>query len=262
MCNNERRQIVMFSAVLLMPKSSVLSAHDPSPTVVVGDASKMGCQLVADMIRRRNHFQVAGSATTCDDLISAVIRLQPDITVIGSQLEDGPSAGLLALRELRALPEPPRVIMLLDPEQSELGVEAFRNGARGVFCRTGASTELHKCMQCVYKGQIWANNAQLENIVETLRLAPVPMLYKPPITAPLSQREEQVARLVASGLSNHEIAHKLSLSHHTVKNYLFRVFEKLSISTRIELVLYILSQGKGLESEENAIADTTFKMRA
>jgi DNA-binding NarL/FixJ family response regulator len=64
------------------------------------------------------------------------------------------------------------------------------------------------------------------------------------VTTILSKREEQVARLVASGLSNREISKKLGLSQHTVKNYLFRVFEKLGFSTRIELVLYILSQAK------------------
>ena len=60
----------------------------------------------------------------------------------------------------------------------------------------------------------------------------------------LSKREEEVARLVTSGLSNREISRKLGLSQHTVKNYLFRVFEKLGFSTRIELVLYMLSQGR------------------
>jgi DNA-binding NarL/FixJ family response regulator len=58
--------------------------------------------------------------------------------------------------------------------------------------------------------------------------------------AALSKREEEIARLVASGFSNCEVAQRLSLSRHTVKNYLFRVYEKLGISTRMEVVLYIL----------------------
>jgi DNA-binding NarL/FixJ family response regulator len=81
------------------------------------------------------------------------------------------------------------------------------------------------------------------------------------ITA-LSKREEEIARLVASGLSNGEVAQRLSLSQHTVKNYLFRVYEKLGISTPIELVLYILSHYKGPKSWENEIAEKTFKMGA
>ena len=158
------------------------------------------------------------------------------------------------LRELRTLQTRPRVIMLLDDDQSELVVESFRNGARGIFCRTEVTTQLRKCIQCVYKGQIWANNTQLEHIVEALMQAPAPMLAEKRDKT-LSKREEEIARLVASGLSNGEVAQRLSLSRHTVKNYLFRVYEKLGISTRIELVLYILSQYNGPESEQNEIAE-------
>jgi DNA-binding NarL/FixJ family response regulator len=58
----------------------------------------------------------------------------------------------------------------------------------------------------------------------------------------LSKREEEVVALVADGLTNRQISEQLKLSEHTVKNYLFKVFEKLGISTRVELVLYALSQ--------------------
>jgi len=58
----------------------------------------------------------------------------------------------------------------------------------------------------------------------------------------LSKREEEVVALVADGLTNRQISEQLKLSEHTVKNYLFKVFEKLGISTRVELVLYALSK--------------------
>jgi DNA-binding NarL/FixJ family response regulator len=58
----------------------------------------------------------------------------------------------------------------------------------------------------------------------------------------LGRREEEVARLVAEGMANREIAEKLHLSEHTVSNYLFRIYEKLGISSRVELVLYVLRQ--------------------
>jgi DNA-binding NarL/FixJ family response regulator len=61
------------------------------------------------------------------------------------------------------------------------------------------------------------------------------------------QREEQV--VVADGLSNREVAHELRLSEHTVKKYLFRIFDKLGISSRVELVLYPLSHGDSRQAE-------------
>ena len=66
-----------------------------------------------------------------------------------------------------------------------------------------------------------------------------------------SKREEEIAGLVATGMSNRDVADKLGLSPHTVKNFLFRIFEKLGISTRIELVLYVLSQDKPLEANSD-----------
>jgi DNA-binding NarL/FixJ family response regulator len=59
----------------------------------------------------------------------------------------------------------------------------------------------------------------------------------------LSKREEEIARLVAEGMSNRQISQQLTLSEHTIKNYLFRIFEKLGVSTRVELALYALNRG-------------------
>ena len=82
------------------------------------------------------------------------------------------------------------------------------------------------------------------------------------VTTALSKREMEIVRLAASGLSNSEAGQRLSLSESTVKNYLVRVYEKLGISTRIELILYILSYHQSPESEENEIAEQIFNMSA
>jgi len=65
----------------------------------------------------------------------------------------------------------------------------------------------------------------------------------------LTGREEQVVALVSDGLSNREVARELNLSEHTIKKYLFRIFEELGISTRVELVLYVLNNGNAREAE-------------
>ncbi len=65
----------------------------------------------------------------------------------------------------------------------------------------------------------------------------------------LTPREEQVVALVAAGLSNREVAHELCLSEHTIKKYLFRIFDKLGISSRVELALYALSHGGCRQAE-------------
>ncbi len=65
----------------------------------------------------------------------------------------------------------------------------------------------------------------------------------------LTPREEQVVALVADGLTNREVAAELGLSEHTIKEYLLRIFDKLGISTRVELVLYAVCHGENRAAE-------------
>lgn len=211
-------------------------------TVLVADATPMDCQLISEAIQRHNSFRVISHAISSSDTIAAIRKAQPDVALISVRLQDGAFAGLVALRELRSLHARSRVVMVFDNDERELIVEAFLNKARGVFCRIGSSGELRKCIQSVHNGEIWVNNAQLEHIVDALTRAPALTPANSKSQTALSKREEEVAGLVASGMSNRDVAEKLGLSPHTVKNCLFRTFDKLGISTRIELVLYILSQ--------------------
>jgi DNA-binding NarL/FixJ family response regulator len=71
----------------------------------------------------------------------------------------------------------------------------------------------------------------------------------------LTPREEQVVDLVAEGPSNHDATRELKLSEHTVKKYLFRIFEKLGISSRVQLVLYAVNHGVPLGAEWLAAAN-------
>ena len=222
-------------------------------TVLVADSTVMDCQLLSEAIQRHNYLRVTGQTTTSAETISAVYETQPDVALISARLQDGAFAGLLALRGLRRLQTRSRIVFLLDQDESELVVNAFLNNAKGIFGRTGSSGELCKCIQSVAEGEIWVNNSQLEYIVAALMQAPARGLTSGRVTAVLSKREEEIAELVASGLSNFDVSNKLGLSHHTVKNNLSRIFEKLGISTRIELVLYILSQSN-VSKPNNSLA--------
>lgn len=212
--------------------------------VLLAAVSTMDCQLLATAMQRNGSMRVVGCVTSTAEARSAIHKNLPDIALVSTRLQDGALAGLLLLRWLRARGLPCHVIMLLDENSPELILEAFRNGARGVFCRTESVRDLRKCMERVCDGQIWASNPQLEGIFQALMRAPSRNINLLEATATLSQREEEVARLVASGLSNREISTKLRLSEHTVKNYLFRIFEKFGFSTRVELALYMLNETK------------------
>jgi DNA-binding NarL/FixJ family response regulator len=132
--------------------------------------------------------------------------------------------------------------MLLDSRDRELVIDAFRFGARGVVFRDEPLETLCKCIHAVHKGQVWANSEQLGFLLGALSTSLPTHLQDARGSNILSKREEDVVKLVAEGMTNREVSRQLTLSEHTVRNYLFRIFEKLGISSRVELVLYCLQQ--------------------
>jgi DNA-binding NarL/FixJ family response regulator len=218
--------------------------------VLIADTGLLDCQLLADAIQRKGHFRIVGCATSCSELLSSVQTNLPDVAVISARLQGDALSGPNLLRELHELHPGMRIVVLLDADEHKLVVNAFRIGARGVFCRTGSSKDLCKCIQSVHDGQIWANAVQMEYLVDALMQTPAQSVMQTKGTVVLRKREVQVCQLAANGLSNREISKKLGLSEHTVKNYLFQIFGKLDISTRIELVLYTLMHMKRPVSAE------------
>ena len=117
-------------------------------------------------------------------------------------------------------------------------VSAFRSGARGIVSITDANLRLFgKCLLRVAAGQIWANTEQLNYVMDLISEVPSLRVLNSRGNRLLTPREEQVVALVAEGLGNRQIAGQLNLSPHTIKKYLFRIFERLVVSTRVELIL-------------------------
>jgi DNA-binding NarL/FixJ family response regulator len=124
-------------------------------------------------------------------------------------------------------------------------------GARGIFCGADSFAALPKCIRQVHNGQIWVNSVELEFLLDlVISLRPLKMQPTGGM-ARLTHRERDVVRLVADGMRNQEIALQLNLSEHTVRSYLIRIFDKLGISSRVELVLYAFSGTEGNDSENS-----------
>ncbi|MHB8754319.1 MAG: LuxR C-terminal-related transcriptional regulator [Candidatus Acidiferrales bacterium] len=217
--------------------------HNSKVSILIADDSRMGCQLLEHALARsRFRFEVVGSAISRTEILASLRAKPVDVALINQNLHDGQSVGFELLNELRESFPQTRAVLLLKIASYELVVDAFRGGAKGVFCRTESFEALCKCIHSVHKGQVWANSHQLhyllEALVQTKPLRVVDFSGRPLLT----KREQEVAFLLADGLPNKQIAHKLKLSEHTVSNYLFRIYNKLGVSSRVELVLYLLKQ--------------------
>jgi len=220
-------------------------ADGPSLRVLVGDASRMASQLIASQLRssRNPRFEaILPVCFTSKTIVDEIIRTVPEVALVSGAMHDGSFAGYSVLRTIQSLNLPTRSILLLEDCERDLVIDAFRSGARGVFSRAESSEQLSKCICTVHKGQIWASSREMEYILDELVATRPLRIVNAQGCSLLSKREEEVVALVADGLTNRQISEQLKLSEHTVKNYLFKVFEKLGISTRVELVLYALSK--------------------
>jgi DNA-binding NarL/FixJ family response regulator len=209
----------------------------------------MSLELLMGALKRHRHFRVVDSVTAAQEVLDAVKSTSPDVALITASLADGPLSGFGALRQIRdCSPEVKTVILLNGPERN-LVVDAFRAGARGVLVLSSSSFKsLCRCVEQVHAGQIWASSNELVEVMEAFaELAPMRVVNADGMRL-LTKREEDVVRLLAEGLQNREIAKELKLSEHTVKNYLFHIFDKLGVSSRVELVLYAVSSTKKMQN--------------
>jgi DNA-binding NarL/FixJ family response regulator len=213
--------------------------------VLVADETPMSCQLLGNALSHsRFAIEVVASAVSRAEIFKSLGDTHADVALVGESLKEGQLEGFRALSEIRAAFPATRVIALLKAPTSELVVDAFRAGAKGVVCMTEEFGALCKSIRAVHSGQIWINSQQLNYLVEALVSATPFRATDAKGKLLLAKRETEVANLVAEGLSNRDVARQLGLSEHSVSNYLFRIYEKLGISSRVELVLYVLRHAR------------------
>ncbi|HEY1658709.1 MAG TPA: response regulator transcription factor [Candidatus Sulfotelmatobacter sp.] len=206
--------------------------------VLAAESTRMNSQLLAEALTQDSRLEVAAVEPNQALILAAVAQHRPDVVLISSALESG-TQGFDLVRQISSSYPGTQLILLMDSFNPASVVQAFRCGAHGIFSRTESSKGLAKCIHSVHQGQVWANSAELRCVIEAVRESEPMRLVDSGGDAILSKREQDVVRCVAEGLSNREIATSLGLTEHTVKNYLFRIFDKLGVSSRVEVVLYV-----------------------
>jgi two-component system nitrate/nitrite response regulator NarL len=217
--------------------------HSEKLRILAADSTAMGTQLLVEALGKYPQFHVIEAPPIEEQILALAKSHQPEITLLSPPVHSNGQGAFGLIREIRSQRPETRVIVMLDRSEPALVVQAFRAGAHGIFCRTEPFRLLAKCIECVHAGQVWASSAELHFLLDALNDAghgKFPHLAN----SPLSARESDVVKCVAEGLTNREIAQRLKLTEHTVKNYLFRIFDKLGVSSRVEVVLYALGTGE------------------
>jgi DNA-binding NarL/FixJ family response regulator len=213
--------------------------EDALPTVMVVDDHPIWRDAVARDLAE-DGFEVVATA----DGVAAARRraavVKPDVVLMDMQLGDGD--GVQATAEVLAVSPSTRVLVLSASDEREHVLEAVKAGATGYLVKSASKSELAEAVRATAAGRA-VFTPSLAGLVlgEYRRIAATP--DPGPALPSLTERETEVLRYVAKGLSAKQIAEKLSLSHRTVENHVQATFRKLQVANRVELTRYAIEHG-------------------
>jgi two-component system response regulator DevR len=196
-----------------------------------------------DLLDTEDDVEVVGEAGSVDEAMVRARAARPDVAVIDMRLPDGD--GLELCRQLRALPEPPRCLVLtaFDDEQALIG--AINAGASGYLLKQVRGQDLVNAVREVAAGGSLLDPITTSRVLDRLRQT---SKEEPDELAALTERERKVLELIGEGLTNRQIAERLFLAEKTVKNYVTSVLAKLGFERRTQAAAWVARRQSGQQS--------------
>jgi DNA-binding NarL/FixJ family response regulator len=193
------------------------------------------------LLESERDFKVVGEACDGVEAVKMVRQLKPEILLLDLAMPRGP--GLEALREMSTDTTGVRVILLTAAAEKDQIVEALQLGARGVVLKDSATQILLKSIRAVMDGEYWVGRESVSNLVQYLRgLVGSSSNVARQRRYGLTPRELEIVSAVVAGYANKEIAEHFKISEDTVKHHLSNIFDKVGVSTRLELALFAVNQ--------------------
>jgi DNA-binding NarL/FixJ family response regulator len=201
---------------------------NPPIRVVIADDHALFRQGLKLMLRFRPEIKVIAELERASDVLPVLGAIACDVLLLDLQMERS------SLGDIESAAKSVAVIVVTATERAAEAIEAVRAGARGVVFKRLALESLMSAIHAAVEGQVWLPpTVQLE--LDQPQHAPV----GPPLTA----REIEIIRLVATGLRNREVADRLGIGEFTVKTHVNHIFHKLGLRDRVELALYAIRRG-------------------
>src|SRR5499427_2947415 len=216
--------------------------------IVIADDHPIFRDGLRRLLEAEADMKVIGEASDGAEAVKMARALKPDILLLDLAMPKHP--GLEALRDLSmpANATPVRVILLTAAAEKSQIVEALQLGARGVVLKDSATQLLLKSIHTVMTGEYWVGRESVSNLVQYLRtLVQSSGEESRQKKFGLTPRELEIVSAVVAGFSNKEIAEYFKISEDTVKHHLSNIFDKLGVSTRLELALFAVNQGLPLK---------------
>jgi DNA-binding NarL/FixJ family response regulator len=207
-------------------------------TILLADDHNVLRQGIAQMLDAQPDMKVVAQAGNGTDAVDLACTNQPDIALLDIKMPK--MDGVEAARRITAELPQTNVIILTMYRHDEYVFEAIKAGASGYLLKEVELDELLAAIRAVARGEAVIDPAIAKRVLAEFRQ---PEKIKKPLESTLSERDEDILRLVAQGLSNQEISERLFISEKTVRNRLSLVFHQLHLKNRTEAALYAMREG-------------------
>ena len=204
--------------------------------LIIADEENLLLDGLEAIIEGEEDLDVVGRAVDEERVLDALRQMRPDVLVLGRRLLTGDGFSLLQHMREEQIATP--VVLIASSLTDAEMVQGLRLGVAGVLLKTMPARLLLQCIRKVHGGGEWMERESAGRALQRLLLQGVDAQ-----STALSLREIDVVRAVARGLRNRQVAEKLFISESTVKVHLSRIFDKLQVTSRMELSLYAQENG-------------------
>jgi two-component system, NarL family, nitrate/nitrite response regulator NarL len=234
--------------ILLQPPLQMRALPRPI-RIVIADDHPIFRDGLRRLLEAESDLKVLGEASNGAEAVRIVRQLRPDILLLDLAMPKHP--GLEALRDLSSPGNASQVRVIVLTAAAEKGqiVEALQLGARAVVLKDSATQMLLKAIHSVMAGEYWVGREIVSNLVQYLRMLMQSTRHEAQHRKfGLTPRELEIVSAVVAGYSNKEAAAHFRISEDTVKHHLSNIFDKIGVSTRLELALFAVNQSVELAS--------------
>lgn len=207
--------------------------------VLICDDQEIVCEGLRRILESDDEISVLGAAHNGIEALEQIEKAKPDLVLMDLKMPE--MNGVIATRKIREKYPDIRILILTTFDDDEWLFDAIRSGASGYLLKDRPRRELISAIKGTVRGGSYVDPAVagklLNNIVQSIPQR------TPSVDISLSDRELEVLRLLAMGLSNADISRRLYLSEGTIRNYMSGIFSKLNVSDRTQAVVIALREG-------------------
>ena len=191
------------------------------------------------LLDREPGIEVVGEAENGEQAVHSADRLRPHVILM--DLEMPGTGGIEATRQITAQHTDIRIVILTSHAAEEDVFPALKAGALGYLLKHSAPEDVLQAIRQAHRGETVLHPSIARMVLQELNRPP--QAKQPKTTEPLSEREMEVLRLVARGMSNQEIADTLVVGEATVRSHVSSILRKLQVASRTQAALYALREG-------------------